>query len=380
MTMTLATTTADDTRPRGAADGRASTPAGAVPGTSVASRRVSHLLPRRIYPYRVLGMGLGGVAIASVLYQNHAPILAWILVLFTALAWPHLAYLVATRSRDPYRAEVANLLIDSALAGAWVPLLHFNLLPSMLLVTLTTVDKISTGIRGLWLRSIPGMLAAGAVAAAIGGVHFDPATSMAVLLACLPLLLIHTISVSLGSYRLIRRISFQNQQLDQLRRTDSLTGLHGRAHWQEQAENALQGCAAGAAPAFMLMIDIDRFKQINDLHGHGAGDETMRGIATVIRQSIRGEDAAGRVGGDEFAVLLPAVAASEARHVAERIRGGIERLQLQDLPEVRPTASIGLAAATSSHANLQAWLDDADSALYRAKQQGRNQVVAFTPA
>lgn len=357
---------------------RTSAIAGARPGPPAVSQRDARRLPRRIYPYRILGMGLGGVAIASVLYQNHASLAVWGLLAFTALVWPHLAYLLASRSRTPYRVETLSLLIDSALAGAWVPLLHFNLLPSMLLVTLTTVDKISTGISGLWLRSIPGLLLGGIGAALIGGLHFDPATRMPVLLACLPLLLIHTISVSLGSYRLIRRISEQNQQLDRLRRTDSLTGLHGRAYWREQAEKALQRSAAGAMSTFALMIDIDRFKQVNDRHGHGAGDELMREIATAIAGNIRVEDAAGRLGGDEFAVLLRDTDASVAAHAAERIRDAVERLDLRHLPDVRPSISIGLAAARPEHATLQAWLNDADAALYRAKALGRNRIAVFS--
>ena len=78
-----------------------------------------------------------------------------------AFVWPHVAYLITRHSQDPYRAEARNLLVDSAMAASFVPLIHFNLLPSVLLVTLTMVDKITTGIRGLWARSVPAMLGGG---------------------------------------------------------------------------------------------------------------------------------------------------------------------------------------------------------------------------
>ena len=87
-------------------------------------------LPRMIYRLRLLGLSLGGIAIAAVLLERQAGWPEWAWLAFTALAWPQLAYLVAMRSRDPYRAELRNLLLDSALAGAWVPLMHFNLLTS----------------------------------------------------------------------------------------------------------------------------------------------------------------------------------------------------------------------------------------------------------
>jgi diguanylate cyclase len=84
------------------------------------------------------------------------------------------------------------------------------------------------------------------------------------------------------------------------------------------------------------------------------------------------------MGGDEFAVLLPGVPATEAAHVAERIRDGIERVELQGFADLRPTVSIGIAAADPAH-DLRGWLDAADSALYRAKDRGRNQVAHSAP-
>ena len=86
-----------------------------------------------------------------------------------AFVWPHVAYLITRHSQDPYRAETRNLLIDSAMAASFVPLMHFNLLPSVLLVTLTMVDKITTGIRGLWARSVPAMLGGGLVGTLLAG-------------------------------------------------------------------------------------------------------------------------------------------------------------------------------------------------------------------
>lgn len=96
-------------------------------GIGPASERLTY---RRIYPLRMLGMGLGAVLLGSVLHDNQSPAWMWWLLGVTALVWPQLAYLLARHSADPYRAEVRNLLIDSAIAGMWVPLLHFNLLPA----------------------------------------------------------------------------------------------------------------------------------------------------------------------------------------------------------------------------------------------------------
>ena len=292
-----------------------------------------------------------------------------------AFVWPHVAYLITRHSQDPYRAEARNLLVDSALAASFVPLIHFNLLPSVLLLTLTMVDKITTGIRGLWARSVPAMLGGGLVGTLLAGLHWAPDTSMRVIVACLPVMALHTISVSVVSYQLIRKTAHQNQLLVELRRVDALTGLFVRGHWQEQAEAALRRHHNTNQPACMLMMDIDHFKQINDQHGHTVGDEVIRALAHVARGNVRAGDCAGRYVGDEFAIVLPGMQARDALALAHRIREQTEGVRLRSLPDVRITSSIGVAPADHRHSNLRAWIDAADTALYAAKNGGRNRVA-----
>ena len=293
-----------------------------------------------------------------------------------AFVWPHVAYLITRHSQDPYRAEARNLLVDSAMAASFVPLIHFNLLPSVLLLTLTMVDKITTGIRGLWARSVPAMLGGGLVGTLLAGLHWAPDTSMRVIVACLPVMALHTISVSVVSYQLIRKTAHQNQLLVELRRVDALTGLFVRGHWQEQAEAALRRHHTTNEPACMLMMDIDHFKQINDQHGHTVGDEVLRALARIVLSNVRATDCAGRYGGDEFAIVLRGMHLDGATAVAHRIREQVQALQLHDMPGLQFTTSMGVATADHRHSSLRAWTNAADAELYQAKAAGRNRVSA----
>lgn len=331
-------------------------------------------IPQRIFLYRLLGMGLGAICIASVLYENGASWPAWALCAFTGLLWPHLALAVATRSASPYRAEVRNLLLDSAIAGLWVGVMQFNLLPSVLLFTLVTVDKITTGIPRLWMWSLPAFGIGLLCGAAATGFGVQPETSTAVLVASLPMLMIHTIAVALASNRLVRKIGEKNRQLDLLSRTDSLTGLSLRRHWHELGSATLRQRHDSGEPATLLMLDVDHFKLANDRYGHAVGDDVMRSVAAAIRGHLRAGDNAGRYGGDEFGIVLANTDAVAARVVAENLLDAIRAIRLSSAPEARVSASIGLAEADSTHGTLEQWIEAADEALYRAKRAGRDRV------
>lgn len=335
------------------------------------STRPRHL-PRLTYRFRVLGMGLGLLPVAVVLHDLQAGWAAWAWVLAGCLAWPHLAYVWAVRHRDPYAAEARNFVLDSAIAASFVPLMHFNLLPSAVLVTVTLADKINSGVPGLWLRSLPGMAAALLIAGLATGFAVDLPSRTAVIVACLPIMAIHTLAVSANLYRLMRRVQAQNEQLEQITRRDGLTGLDSRGHWQQRAQRLLDRHHAGEADASLLLIDLDHFKAINDRHGHGAGDDVLRALASAIRDTLPDGHISGRLGGDEFVVALP-LPAQAAVHEAERLRRVVAAIEFPQVAGLAVTISAGVAAPPSG-AGLRAWLEAADFALYEAKRAGRDRV------
>jgi diguanylate cyclase (GGDEF)-like protein len=164
--------------------------------------------------------------------------------------------------------------------------------------------------------------------------------------------------------------------------TDFLTGWHNRRYLQQRMKEELARAQRRGATIACLMIDIDRFKGINDGYGHLAGDDALKEIAQRIESKIRSMDTAARFGGDELAVLLPESSATEAAKLGERIRECIAAVPVALTAQIQRTltVSVGVAAvAPGRHeADLKAVADrliaDADAALYRAKAMGRNRV------
>lgn len=171
-------------------------------------------------------------------------------------------------------------------------------------------------------------------------------------------------------------------QLRELATRDALSGLLNRRAFMERGIALFEHCRRHDQPFAVLMIDIDHFKRINDQHGHQMGDFALRACADALDRAVRNADLVGRLGGEEFAVLLPHSSAISALMIAERIRGAIEQISLASpLGElIRFTVSIGAAETEFRHANIEQALGDADLALYRAKATGRNKALAYHPA
>jgi two-component system cell cycle response regulator len=161
--------------------------------------------------------------------------------------------------------------------------------------------------------------------------------------------------------------------------TDPLTGLYNRRYMESHLATQIEQAAARGKPLTVLVIDIDYFKAINDTHGHDAGDDVLREFATRIRKSIRGIDLACRYGGEEFVVVMPETDMAVGTIVAERLRRRIasEPFSIQQGGgSIEVTISIGIATLDTADDNAASVLKRADQALYRAKRDGRNRVVA----
>lgn len=171
-------------------------------------------------------------------------------------------------------------------------------------------------------------------------------------------------------------------QIAELRREadgDNLSGLLNRRGFEAQADAALRRCHDEAQPVALLVADLDRFKSINDNHGHAVGDAIIAAFGAHVRQIGPAHMVAGRIGGEEFALLVPGAGIEAARQLAEAVRTGLQAACTDRIPaSLCPTASLGIAIAPPG-ATLSALMQEADQALYEAKRTGRNRVRTYTP-
>lgn len=175
--------------------------------------------------------------------------------------------------------------------------------------------------------------------------------------------------------RSFARLVVSQMELRLIAKRDSLTGALSRRGFEEAVSQSFLLFHRTEKPASVAVVDLDHFKAINDTRGHGIGDTVLRAVVEAAGRVLRRTDVVGRIGGEEFGVLMRGTTVEDAANVAERLRASIEELDFPEAPGLRVTASIGVAACKPDDSQPDIWMESADRALYVAKQGGRNAVV-----
>ncbi|MFG6467685.1 GGDEF domain-containing protein [Roseateles sp. BYS87W] len=306
--------------------------------------------------------GLVGVASAVCrhLLNRDLPVWYFGLCLVAVLSVPA-ALNVATPVRaGAMSVAMALLLMPAAALAAWRGWrgeLSFRVVTVMLV--LASAALLVRGVHAaLWLQSLPE-----------GNDAWQTWSSAIFMLAFMAVL-------AAGFGFVLANFERMASQMRKLASVDGLTGACNHNTTLSLLAHAMERSRREGQPVSFVMLDLDHFKRVNDQHGHVVGDQVLKAVAQCTRGRLRGSDVFGRLGGEEFGLVLPATGVGGARHVAEQVRQAVEALVLQGDAgrTLRVTLSAGVAEAAFSD-TPETLMHLADKALYQAKQQGRNRVV-----
>ena len=175
-------------------------------------------------------------------------------------------------------------------------------------------------------------------------------------------------------------LQLANSKLQSLSRTDRLTQLYNRGYWEDCLIKEFARHKRTNEPCSLIMFDIDHFKKVNDTYGHQAGDEVIRTTAKAVKDKVRTTDIAGRYGGEEFGIILIDTKGDGALLLAQRLRKHIESMLVHyEGLEIQYTISLGISEVDAQMRDHKQWLEQADQALYTAKETGRNQARLYSP-
>ncbi len=190
---------------------------------------------------------------------------------------------------------------------------------------------------------------------------------------------IHMYKQRRNEFRILEEEIGLHAEIARMAETDELTGLYNRRKFLELAEKEVIKCRRYDRPFSFMMLDLDHFKKVNDTYGHQAGDKVLMHFADLVKNQLRNVDILGRLGGEEFGIVLVETHLDDARTVAERIRHtlGTEGIHIDGGNSINVTVSIGLTEVSNADCMLDHVISQADTALYRVKKEGRDNVEVF---
>nr|WP_198984293.1 diguanylate cyclase [Herbaspirillum sp. ASV7] len=335
----------------------------------------------RIYLLRAIGLGVGFFCVAAAFVQNPVAWPLWVLLVFHGYLWPHLARAWALGSAVPYRAERRNLVIDAAFGGFWIAAMDGNLVPSAVIISLLSMDNIAAGGMRLFMRGLYATLAVGLSGWFLLDAHFQPHSDIATVIACLPMMMLYPLALGESTYRMSKKLAERSRQFEMVSQMDGLTHLFNRRYWEslliEEFALRHQLQDPGCKGAFLLLLDLDHFKHINDTHGHLVGDEVLRNFSRLLRTRLREDDLIGRYGGEEFVVILRDIAPADALSLSQRLIDEARDSVAGENNLWGCTVSAGLVPFTPDMEAHFVWLQRADHAMYCAKENGRDRLVLW---
>jgi diguanylate cyclase (GGDEF)-like protein len=333
------------------------------------------------YPVPIEGAESGGVTLSFVFGTSGIVLFGWDAGILIALAAPATMQLLEHRPLERVAYNASVFAIGAAVAAGLVALIDGTGTPVLIAQVMVSAAAqytlnlllVSAAVARSARRAFASLVESSARATIVPFALMASAALMLVVLWQRSPVLSAALVGPLLAISLYQRSAYQALRAMRLALTDPLTGLANHRSFQERVQRELVGAEARSIPFTLCMIDIDDFKRVNDLFGHPFGDSVLAQVGANLRQN--GE--AFRLGGDEFALLLPARSADEALPIAQSVLARIASLDLDDVGSV--TASAGLASFPAQAFGRDELIRLADSALYWAKEHGKNRVHVYRP-
>ncbi len=325
----------------------------------------------------------------------------WTLLVLSCYAWPHLAWWLARRSSAPLQAEQRNFLMETTLAAAWAAAFGFPVWISVVFVVCNSINFVVFLGARVGLPRLVASLVLGAALVWFSGLHYPIHLGTAHLTTGLCILALTSYIVLLSesthrnaqqlrkSNRMLREQYEEIQALQSLLQEqtlhDPLTGLYNRRHLDDVLAPKLERSQAAQQSLALLLVDIDRFKLINDTLGDAAGDAALQALARLLLRQLHPEDMAFRYRGDSFLLVLSDVSQEAALQRADALRKACTQSQIHlnppGLEEINPslTLSCGVALFPGDAQNADNLIACVDQALYAAQRLGGDHTVAYTP-
>ncbi len=340
-----------------------------------------------------------GVLIAMHIAHQSPPWWAWALLATSYLLYPQMVWLVNRRSSQPVQHEIMFMRLDSLMCGVWTAALHFPLWIGFTLFIGVVVNlTLFHGMRGLIQSTLSWLLGAG-IAVMFTGLYFQPETEWRVTWTALVALSLYLLVTALDNFQRsmklhatrtllkakeqdlhaqLQKINGLQTLLKEQALRDPLTGLYNRYRLDEVLAREIARCSRSQLPLSVVLIDVDHFKRINDRLGHQVGDDVLRQLARRLQENTRASDWCFRYGGEEFLLVCPDTSIEEARGKADSLRSGLaEHPLVCGKDPLLVTFSAGVACFPEHGTDQDSLIGSADEALYRAKDQGRDRVLAI---
>lgn len=333
---------------------------------------------RRMFAMRQLGTFLCFFPILSVLLELGRGMWLTILLSINAFIWPVVAWILAHSSSDPTATERRNLTIDAAFGGVWVALMGISPLPSLIIMAVLASDRYAAGGWAQLRPALAAFLLAFIPTWSVAGMPLQLTFSTRAVWLSLPLATCYMMVLSAVSYQLTLSLRRKNRELERISLMDPSLKIPNRRLFDRRLESEYLRTQRGDSHAWLLLLDVDNFKQVNDRFGHEAGDYLLAEISMLLRTEVGIRDIPARFGGDELGVIVRDADSNSIVILAAALKEKIAQIQLPASPNFQCSVSIGIAPAAKAD-SIHQWLRNADQALYNVKRTGRDGIQLWQP-